>query len=485
MKIILSESQYKRLFEYHAQQRLPFKDEEGNLSEEFAIKKNTEEFMDWIEEFGKVGTLPNSKITFEEGVKSGLAKAIEWSINKYDISRDDVKDRLYKKLAEHGFYDKSKKTTKCVFNKNGNMYVERAITLKGKADSINGDKFETYVDRYQDNVGGCWCWKKDIATSYCSHIIDGFEVILKGYIRLEDIDWVETDYINSYDANGECEIRVKPNAKIELFEIYAVLNKYKFPLDGRHIIVSATYFGNNGEYGKDGYANVYNNTSDSLMFRNRSGDIMNIDEMLYDKIEQLKQYDFSISSERKKALSLFRTYGAASKNQAILSEKNKYFIYDFVKREVVGNIISNYCKWLNSEEKYYISIDNKGMNLMSPNGELEFERWYTDYSNASNGVVFVKDASGKWGVLNKQDEYGIKFLFDYVQDDLYEPNSYDDEFAEVYKNGLGYNLVNAKGEIASKVWFPTTDYYITYENGIYYVVIQQSFNEMKKVELTV
>ena len=37
-----------------------------------SVKKNTEEqFVDWLEDMGKYGKLPASKITFQQGVKSG------------------------------------------------------------------------------------------------------------------------------------------------------------------------------------------------------------------------------------------------------------------------------------------------------------------------------------------------------------------------------------------------------------------------------
>lgn len=57
VRIRLDESQLNKLFEYHVQQRLSFKDEYGGKDYEFSEKNTMENYLDWIEDFGKVGEL--------------------------------------------------------------------------------------------------------------------------------------------------------------------------------------------------------------------------------------------------------------------------------------------------------------------------------------------------------------------------------------------------------------------------------------------
>jgi hypothetical protein len=101
------------------------------------------------------------------------------------------------------------------------------------------------MEDYGFNVGGCWSYKVGAAQGYCKNSL-GKAIILRGYIRTDDIDFVKTALLN-FKYPTEHEIRVKPFAKVELFnfsfgkgfdEGFDTIN-FEKPL-----IVSSTYSGN-------------------------------------------------------------------------------------------------------------------------------------------------------------------------------------------------------------------------------------------------
>ena len=58
VKNIIRESIYRLLNEYSSEQRLPFDDDK------FKNKNYLEQYADWLEDFGKYGKLPPSKMNF-------------------------------------------------------------------------------------------------------------------------------------------------------------------------------------------------------------------------------------------------------------------------------------------------------------------------------------------------------------------------------------------------------------------------------------
>jgi hypothetical protein len=143
---------------------LPFRDEYGLKDEEFADKNTVEHYIDWIEQFGKVGELGKSSITLQQGVQSGMEKAFNWywenngKLYGYDGNNADVlDDRVYEKyvlqkkflglLNRHGFYNHlpGSEETKCIFNEKGNMYVERVIVLDDNLGDTSEEMFDNLV----------------------------------------------------------------------------------------------------------------------------------------------------------------------------------------------------------------------------------------------------------------------------------------------------------------------------------------------------
>lgn len=82
VKIILNESQLNNLFEYHAQQRLPFQrysDKLGKMIDdrEFSEKNQAEHYLDWLENFGKYGEIGNSTLILQNCVEKGVELALD------------------------------------------------------------------------------------------------------------------------------------------------------------------------------------------------------------------------------------------------------------------------------------------------------------------------------------------------------------------------------------------------------------------------
>ena len=266
----------KVLKEYSSDQRLPFDDDE------FKNKNYLEQYTDWLEDFGKYGELPPSRLNFW----TELEKAAKYIVGTHLHGRFD--NGLYGESPEKVLSDLSKNMKNNLqFNENGNLYVERKITLDesanyyNKSDEKGSDPTQLYkmlIKKYNSNVGGCWSYKQDASRAYCAEG-GGSDVVLKGYIRIDDIDFVKTILLN-FNYEGEYEIRVKPKAKVELTEVVFDC-RYKIPLKG-HLIVNATYFGNNSGY-KGDYAPIDDGFG-NITYMDRNGKIHNVLDLVKNKI---------------------------------------------------------------------------------------------------------------------------------------------------------------------------------------------------------
>ena len=444
-KVILSESQVNRLFEYHAQQRLPFMDNYGDYDYEFSHKNMAEEFLDWIEEFGKVGDLGASGISFMDGVKSGYDKALGWFKDKYN-NADENKFR--KQLSLEGFLNEDG-TTECMFDDNGNMYVERAVRLPEKLGSVTSGEFERFVKNYQNNVGGCWSWKTDGAMDYCDEG-DGDTVVMCGWIRLDDIDWVETVYCNAYVMNGECEIRVRANAMIKLVAIHDINSGYKLKLE-RPLIVRGTYFGNQGKYNGD-YAEIYDAQSDVKTYMDRQGIVLSGKDIIYSKIKKLNNnHDLGLED-------VFNTYRS-------LDNGITYLVYDndkvfFLSLDENDNyFVMNDTLYDNVEDKvsyYKLKIGDKYNIMNKKTYQLIYDNWYEGIYKFVRGGCFVLYNGQQYGIAFNDDK-NVYFVFDDV-DQLTncDNEALKKEWIEVMVDDK-YNLIDAfNGKFLSNAWFDST-----------------------------
>ena len=507
VKIKLNESQLNKLFEYHSQQRLPFKDKYGIKDYEFADKNMAEEYLDWIEEFGKVGELDSSSISFVDGFKSGLSTAFKWYTDKNSsVDNKELKIKFTKGLKRHGFIvinDDKSIGTDCKFNDKGNMYVERAIVLDNDLSDPSSGMFDKLVNDYQNNIGGCWCWAEGGTIAYCERN-QGSKILLRGWIRLDDINWDETVYLNSYHMNGEREIRVKPNAKVELFEILGTYDYnhnfyyndeknsivayddevgdcdfYKFDLGGRHIIVNATYLGDNGKYNEERFAEIYDYSSKDKKFMDREGNILNSQkELIMKKIERLR------SNSDMSYLDIFNGVREVQGSEFLLcNDYGKWFILNDNDDSLVGGMIFdsadivtlgdyNAIRVRLSENSNEYMSDYK-VNYIKMNGEYMFKDWY-DSIFTIDGKTFFVELNDKYGLYNNSGE--IKFIFDDVNRLVKcEDRSLSKYYIEVtYKDKCNLYDVTDKRFVTNH-WFDE-GYWISYMEDIGNVIATEDEN---------
>lgn len=420
--MLIHERKQNILQEYHRDQKFPTADFE---------KTNAEAYLDWLEDKGKYGTLPPSKISFEEGVKSGLKTAAKFAETSTDKIYDDLQHNTLGFWREH------------IEDKNGKLYVERSIETSdlGEQDFMSFN-YKNLIQKYENNVGGCWSWKPGSSSAYCGEGDD--TLIFKGYIRMEDVDWEETDYINStfYSMAEEREVRVKPNAKVELFEIETSIEitkdkygreihpykSYNLPLK-KHLIVTATYFGNNETYHGD-YALLYQAQSKDKKVIDRKGNIFDLAKILKN----------------------------ANPNCNIDFTKGHFNIHD--GRD--GFRLFTWSKNKFSDEKYNFIDEN--YKILSPNLWFDNAYWF------SNGFARVY-LNEQWNFLTQQgDILSPNLWFD-------EVDNFYNRFAKVRKNNE-YNLLTKQGDLLSpNLWLDEIIYGIrTFRNDCFKVKKDEKYN---------
>ena len=452
VKIILNESQLNNLFEYHAQQRLPFQQYSDKLGKmiddrEFSEKNQAEHYLDWLEEFGKYGKIGNSTLILQTCVEKGVELALDAhriTPNNYEYYTD--LDSLKQTNIEEISNELMDKFKYIHYDNRGNIYVERAIRITSNLKDVDVDLFNSLSEKYEGNVGGCWAFKPGEGRAYCANE-SGSRLLLKGYIRLEDIDWLKTCDLN-YNQD-EYEIRVKPNAKVELFEVIAD-DKYKLPLQGT-LIVSSTYFGNRQGYEKD-LATIDDGMGNRTLI-NRKGEKLN-----FERVSSVKHLCDDLYSVQNK----YGKYTIINSNGEQLI--NKYFDYidilgDFFDVNIQdmhclmdkkGNYI---CKdWYESIENFNknnlftVTINDK-YNLLDVNtGELLYDNWYRFIDDIHSDIARVEN-----------DNYEISYIYPngkFITNNWFESGSIfrgeiavvkiareEDDFATIS------NFINKKGEI--------------------------------------
>ena len=429
---LLNEIYNDILLEYSADQRLPFDDDK------FKNKNYLEQYTDWLEDFGKYGTLPKSTLNFWDEIKKAINHIIKNDLHDrmgYGLDGMNPMNILIKlKNNIIGKY--------LTFDDNGNVYVERSVKIDKKANSYDksnekGDDpnklYNILVKNYQNNVGGCWSYAKDMSVPYCS-TKNGDTIILKGYIRTDDIDFVKTVLLN-FNHSREHEIRVKPNAKVELHE--AIFDcKYKLPLKG-HLIVNATYFGNNGKY-KGDYAPVDDGFGRNNEYVDRNGNIIPFINVINKKIENgvpLENiFDNVINTESDyKIVELNGKYSFIGSNNKLIGNGNAWF--DEVDEFNDG--FAPVCL-----DNNWSSIDTNGKLI--GNGKV----WFDDISKFKDGFAQVR-SNDKWSFIDTNGKLigNGNLWFDNVE-------NFENGFAVIKLNGK-YSFIDTNGKLIGdgKLWF--------------------------------
>lgn len=233
-------------------------------------KPNFMQFIDHLEEIGYYGTLKPSgynplddeEICFAAGCESfyfgytedgdfddeGWDEFIDYINEKYNMDFDSSQiepssapyyDEEYSTILVDEITNKGKEDIKYLIDKvytfkNGLIYVERAIKIADLLD--RKDNYFKDLEDYDDGVGIYWSYEENCSDTYYDslHDYENTTIILKGYTDPKSVRW---EMGNRLVVEGEYEIRLEPNAEIELFEI-TTLDRKRFPLE-KPIIVTA------------------------------------------------------------------------------------------------------------------------------------------------------------------------------------------------------------------------------------------------------
>lgn len=455
------------LKEYSADQRLPFD------NDKFKNKNYFEQYMDWLEDFGKYGTLPPSKLDFWKEVRTAIEHILKNKLHgRFDFGLEDKDpEEIMNEFARIVGRN-------LILTDDNKIYVERNVVIGGTASDYDMSEkgkdpkylFNTLVSNYQNNVGGCWSYKHGGAESYCS-TNSGDSIIMKGYIRTDDIDFIKTVLLN-FHYKSEHEIRVKPNAKIELFEV-SFNCKYKLPLKS-HLIVNATYFGNNAGYSGD-YATIDDGFG-NLSFIDRKGNKVSYENMvkaMNDKLikgvppENLFQETYTLENGLIKVV-FFDRYSFIGHDKRLTSDGKVWFdyvddFYNSFSRVRSGNkwsyvnsdgkLIGDGNLWFDNVDYFsdsfaIVTLDGK-YSLINANGEL-FEHgnvWFDNINKTSLSIFLVK-LNNKFSFIGKD--------FKLIENGLWfdDVSSFTNGFAIVKKNDK-YSLINTKGELIydGNAWF--------------------------------
>lgn len=169
------------------------------IKEEVSNQDTPQDFVRVLKQLYQNGTLTNSSMSNED-----ISNEI-----KYQLENNPQIGMFKDNINEFGFIDK-------VLSQNGKIYIERAITINSVEDMLNYEG---------DGVGTSWSWEKGGAEAYFGN--GNIQIILKGYVNLEDINWESTVFLNAYPLNGQKEIRVEVDSPIELFGFAFNGKKYK------------------------------------------------------------------------------------------------------------------------------------------------------------------------------------------------------------------------------------------------------------------
>jgi hypothetical protein len=161
-----------------------------------------------------------------------------YSISTYtkDSEPDDMFTDEYKELWEDFVKDHAEYlTTDAVdainesFSENGLVEVWRSVVYSKKIDQT-GEGFDDIYSAIVDGFGGVgifWSWDEDAAEAHWGYSNDPGkkELVLHGMLRTQDIDWVETLYLNMYGLRDEKEVRTAQKARVMLLGMYSPEDK--------------------------------------------------------------------------------------------------------------------------------------------------------------------------------------------------------------------------------------------------------------------
>lgn len=202
-----------------------------NLNREYNL--DTKDLMDWENDFEWETFLEDEYFifdaTYEEFEEEYLDTVIKLFDSNYDEIEKYIRPSFYQKRQE--FFEDAIKNIilreEFLPNlqiKNNLIYVERSISLPTLTGYYSSDDYDDYYQELNgeySGVGKYWSFKEGNAIAYNGDIENenGANVILKGYVRCEDIDWYETIINNLSSLKYETDITLKNNGFVNVYEI--------------------------------------------------------------------------------------------------------------------------------------------------------------------------------------------------------------------------------------------------------------------------
>ena len=296
--IFISEQQLNVLKEYRDQLQLPFQN--SNITTNKYARPNYQHYIDWLESIGKYGKLPKSECDINYHYYKHFENAmIDWWDHECEsYTPEELKDYYYSewmeqhadelnnlfKLPPHEIQDYINNgyeddligywlnnygselwnnylterfedkldvydfANNLTINDRGLIYIERMITIPNALEynfstyyKQNQDDLYQHLSKTYNGVGICWSWKENGANAYNgSEYTSSNEtrIVLKGWIKCEDIDWEQTLVCNAWGLNDEKEIQTVTHKQVEIFEIMDVSHDVKIPLKKPIIVLT-------------------------------------------------------------------------------------------------------------------------------------------------------------------------------------------------------------------------------------------------------
>lgn len=200
---------------------------------------NLHEFIQYIVSHGKQGELKSccgidnlyDEFMYDCNIRNSplfdeiVDKEGEWYCESNEIDNDEEwSDEIYNDFAEWCHEN----VTDTIFeyigtNQNNCIYIERAITIPKFADK--NKLYDWFKKDYNGHLGVYWSYRRGGAEAYWGNNNQD-TIILKGYVRPEDVDWLQTLASGVYN-NDEYELNLKPNAPIQVVEIVTEKGNHK------------------------------------------------------------------------------------------------------------------------------------------------------------------------------------------------------------------------------------------------------------------
>lgn len=213
---------------------------------------NLHEFIQYLKDCSKEGELRskyNKNMLYDKFISKCDLKANPKPSNTdvmtlYDLLKNDILIKNYldetgkTELAESDFENWCISTASeyilkdLEINSNNCIYIERAISIPKFS---NKDKlYKQFKKDYNGHLGVCWAHTEWEARVY-DYKANYDTLIMRGYVRPEDVDWQQTIIFCLNYFNEEHELRLNNNALIQLTNMITWNGEHKI-FDGKIII---------------------------------------------------------------------------------------------------------------------------------------------------------------------------------------------------------------------------------------------------------